>query len=163
MPRACTICAHENRHTIDHALVGGEEALRTISDRFGVSKSALIRHKDAHLPAALIKARKAEEVVRADELLSQVRDLQGRTLSILTASEEAGELRTALGAIREARGNLELLAKLLGELDDRPQVNLLVSPEWLELRAVIVGALEPHPEARGAVLRAIEGAGNGRA
>jgi hypothetical protein len=54
-----------------------------------------------------------------------------------------------------------LLAKLLGELDERPVVNLTLSPEWLELRAVIIGALEPHPEAREAVVRAIEGAGNG--
>lgn len=64
-------------------------------------------------------------------------------------------------AWRDPGGNLELLAKLLSELDDRPQVKLLVSPEWLELRAVIVAALEPYSEARGAVLRAIEGAGNG--
>jgi hypothetical protein len=34
---------------------------------------------------------------------------------------------------------LELLGKLAGELDERPVVNLNVSPEWLELRAVIVG------------------------
>ena len=56
---------------------------------------------------------------------------------------------------------MELLGKLAGELDDRPQVNVLVSPEWLELRAVIVGALEPHSEACGAVLKAIEGVSNG--
>jgi hypothetical protein len=42
-------------------------------------------------------------------------------------------------------------------------VNLNVSPEWLELRAVMVGALEPHPQARVAVLRALESAGNGGA
>ena len=42
-------------------------------------------------------------------------------------------------------------------------VNLNVSPEWLELRAVIVGALEPYSEARGAVLQAIEGSDNGSA
>jgi hypothetical protein len=108
-------------------------------------------------------AQAAEEVAQADDLLSQVRDLQDKALGILDKAEKAGELRTALGAIREARGNLELLAKLLGELDERPVVNLNVSPEWLELRAVIVGALEPHPDARGAVLRALEGADNGRA
>src|SRR5918994_377186 len=154
MPRACTICGHEKRHTIDRALVGGE-TLRTISDRFSVSKTALIRHKDAHLPASLAKAREAEEVVRADELLSQVRELQGRTLSILTVSEEAGELRTALVAIREARGNLELLAKLLGELDESPRVNVLVSGEWVTIRTAIIVALAPYPEARSAVTNAL--------
>ena len=105
----------------------------------------------------------AEEVAQADDLLAQVRDLQAKALGILNKAEEAGELRTALSAIREARGNLELLAKLLGELDERPQVNLLVSPEWIELRAVIVGALEPYSDARGAILRALEGADNGSA
>jgi len=103
-------------------------------------------------------AEKAEEAAHADSLLEQVGDLQRRALAILGKAEEAGELRTALSAIREARGSLELLAKLLGELDERP-VNVLISAEWIELRAVIVGALEPYSDARGAVLRAIEGAG----
>jgi hypothetical protein len=40
-------------------------------------------------------------------------------------------------------------------------VNLNVSPEWLELRAVIVAALGPHPAAHRAVLRALESGGNG--
>jgi hypothetical protein len=106
-------------------------------------------------------AEKASEVVEADNLLGQVRDLQLSTLDILAEAEQAKQYRTALSAIREARGNLELLAKLLGELDERPVVNLHVSPEWLELRAMIVGALEPYTEARGAVLRAIERSGNG--
>jgi hypothetical protein len=39
-------------------------------------------------------------------------------------------------------------------------VNLNISPEWLELRTVIVGALEPHPAAHTAVLRALESVGN---
>jgi hypothetical protein len=108
-------------------------------------------------------AHAAEEAAQADTLLEQVRTLQQRALTILDKAEEAGELRTALGAIREARGNLELLAKLLGELDERPVVNLRLSPEWLELRAVIVAALEPYSDARESVLGAIRGTGNGGA
>ena len=162
MPRSCTTCTHPDREAIDEALVSGS-ALSALSAKYRVSEDALGRHKANHLPAKLVMAQAAEEVAQADTLLGQVRSLQQRALDILDKAEEAGELRTALGAIREARGNLELLAKLLGELDDRPQINVLVSPEWLELRAVIVGALDPHPEARGAVLAAIEGLGNGSA
>ena len=135
----------------------------SVSSLFAVSEQALRRHKANHLPAKLVMAQAAEEVAQADDLLGQMQDLQARTLAILEAAEESRQHRTALSAIREARSNLELLARLLGELDDRPQVNVLISPEWLELRAVIVGALEPHPDARGAVLRAIEGTSNGRA
>ena len=160
MPRKCAICTHPDKEAIDEALVGGV-AFPAVVAKYRVSKDSLSRHKANHLPAKLVMAQAAEEVAQADNLLEQVRDLQGRALAILGKAETAGDLRTALGAIREARGNLELLAKLLGELDDRPQVNILVSPEWLELRTVIVAALEPHPQARGAVLRALEGPGNG--
>jgi hypothetical protein len=162
VPRSCTTCTHPDREAIDEALVSGS-ALSALSAKYRVSEDALGRHKANHLPAKLVMAQAAEEVAQADTLLGQVRDLQQRALDILDKAEEAGELRTALGAIREARGNLELLAKLLGELDERPVVNLNLSPEWLELKAVIVAALEPHSEAREAVLRAIGGAGNGRA
>ena len=160
MPRSCTICEHPDREAIDRSLVGDASNL-SVSSLFGVSESAVRRHKANHLPAKLVMAQAAEEVAQADDLLQQVRDLQSRALAILGKAEAAGDLRTALGAIREARGNLELLAKLLGELDERPVVNLDVSPEWLELRAVIVASLEPYSDARGAVLRALDGVGNG--
>jgi hypothetical protein len=157
VPRSCTVCEHPERAAIDEALVGGASN-RSVASLYDVSEAAVRRHKGNHLPAKLIMAQAAEEVAQADDLLSQVQDLQGRALAILDKAETAGDLRTALGAIREARGNLELLAKLLGELDERPVVNLNISPEWLELRAVIVGALEPHPEALRAVVGALEGA-----
>ena len=122
------------------------------------------RHAKEHLPELLVKAKNAVEVAEADDLLSRVEALQRRTLAILESAEEIGELRTALSAIKEARGNLELVGRISKELDERPTLNLYMNPEWLELRAVIVGALESHREAREAVLRALESAGNnGRA
>ena len=158
MPRSCTVCDHPDREAIDRALVGGASN-RSVASLHDASEAAVRRHKGKHLPAKLVLAEKAAEVAEADTLLDQVRGLQGRAFAILEKAEETGELRTALGAIREARGNLELLAKLLGELDERPVVNLNVSPEWLELRAVIVGALEPHPQALSAVVGALSEAG----
>jgi hypothetical protein len=125
---------------------------RSVAKRFGLSESAVYRHKNEHLPAHLLKAREVEEEARADELLDQVRNLQVHALDILERAEKAGDLRTALAAISQARGNLELLGKLAGELDDRPVENLNVSPEWLELRAMIVGALEPYGEAKEAMV-----------
>jgi hypothetical protein len=160
MPRRCTVCDHPERHGIDETLVTGAP-YRSVAKRFALSESAVYRHKTEHLPVHLLKASEVEEVARADDLLEQVRTLQTHALDILERAEKAGDLRTALAAISQARGNLELLGKLAGELDERPVVNLNVSPEWLELRAVIVEALELHPAAHGAVLRALEGVGNG--
>jgi hypothetical protein len=160
MPRRCTVCDHPESHGIDAALVTGAP-YRSVAKRFELSESAVYRHKTEHLPAHLLKARQIEEAARADDLLDQVRSLQAHALDILERAEKAGDLRTALAAISQARGNLELLGKLAGELDERPVVNLNISPEWLELRAVIVGALEPHPAAHRAVLRALESVGSG--
>jgi hypothetical protein len=150
MPRRCTVCDHPERNGIDQALVN-VAPYRSVAKRFALSESAVYRHKTEHLPVHLLKAREVEEVS----------NLQAHALGILERAEKSGDLRTALAAISQARGNLELLGKLAGELDERPVVNLNVSPEWLELRAVIVGALEPHPAAHSAVLRALEGASNG--
>jgi hypothetical protein len=160
LPRRCTVCDRSERHSIDEALVSGAP-YRGIAKRFQLSESAVYRHKVDHLPVHLLKAKEAEEVAQAGDLLEQVKSLQGHALDILERAEKAGDLRTALAAISQARGNLELLGKLAGELDERPVVNLNISPEWLELRAVIVAVLEPHPAAHRAVLRALESVSNG--
>jgi hypothetical protein len=160
MPRRCTVCDHPKRHSIDEALFTGAPYL-SVAKQCGLSESAVYGHKVDHLPARLLKAKEVEEAVRADDLLEQVRNLQAHALNILERAEKTGDLRTALAAISQARGNLELLGKLAGELDERPVVNLNVSPQWLELRTVIVGALEPHPATHTAVLRALESVGNG--
>ncbi len=46
------------------------------------------------------------------------------------------------------------LAELEGRLSRQP-VNLLVAPEWLEVRVQILAALQPFPEARQAIAEAI--------
>lgn len=156
MPRVCTICAHEEREAIDKALLNGG-SFRDIAGQFTVSRSALDRHKASHLMEHLAQAKEAAEVIRADDLLFQVRSLQAKTLAILTKAEQEGDLRGALMAISQARQNLELLARLLGELDERATVNILVSPQWIKLRAAIMRSLEAHPEARYALAAALEG------
>ena len=78
-----------------------------------------MRHKAAHLPETLSLARDAAEVARGDGLLAQLCGLHDRTLAILTQAEEKGELRTALSAIREARGGIELASKLTGRLTEQ--------------------------------------------
>lgn len=154
MPRTCTVCGDPNHAVIDAALVAGTP-YRSIAKQYRCSEAAVQRHK-AHIPAELAQAQAAQDVAQADDLLAQVRALHTKALAILSTAEADGDLRTALAGIREARGCLELLAKLLGELDDRPQVNVLVSADWQALRTVLLLALLPYPEARLAVVEALE-------
>jgi hypothetical protein len=105
--------------------------------------------------STLAKATEAE-TVDADDLLAQVRMLHERTLRILDTAEAAGSMNVALGAVREARGNVELLAKLTHHLNDRPTVNILLASEWLQVRALLLDALAPYPDARLAVAERLQ-------
>ena len=160
MPRVCTACTHPEAHTINVALVQ-REAYRRIAAQYGLSEPAVRRHAKEHLPELLVKAKNAAEIAEADDLLSRIEALQSRTLAVLEAAEGTGSHSVALAAIREARSNLELIGRVTKELESVPTLNLHLNPVWLELRTVIVAALEPYSEARGHVLRAIEGVGNG--
>ncbi len=158
MPRKCTVCEHEKVEEINRLLLKGVP-LRDLAGRYSVSKTALHRHKKSHLPAELTKAREAQDVTKADSLLDQVIELRNKALSILAKAEQAGDLRTALQGVREAKGCLELLARLQGELQERTTVNVLVNPQWITLRTVILKALDGYPEARhtvAQVLREVE-------
>jgi hypothetical protein len=154
VPRNCTICNHPNLSQINKRLIKGI-ALRSIADRWEVSKTSLIRHKTKHLPASLVAARQAKEIASADNLLSNVCKLQRRAERILRKAESAGDHRTALAAIREVRSTIELLAKLLGELREGTNVNILITPEYQRMRTNVIEALEPYPDARLAVASAL--------
>ncbi len=73
MSRRCTICTHKSRAKIDQALVT-RRPFRAIAGQYGVSKRALVRHHDDHLPAALVKAQDATEAVAALAILGLPRD-----------------------------------------------------------------------------------------
>ena len=154
MPRTCTVCRHANRADIDKALIT-RQAFRTIAGQFGVSKTALMRHHDDHLPASLVRAQRAREATQADGLC-QVLDLRDEALGVLDEAKQEGDLRVRLVAIHEACRCVELLAKLAGQLADAPTINIIMTPEWLAVQTGILAALKPYPDARSAVAASLE-------
>ena len=154
MPRQCSVCAHQKLAEIDRALVGGV-SLRDIAGQYRVSKSSLERHKANHLPATLIQAQAAQEAANADDLLGQIEDLRRQAQAIKDQAMKTNDLRTALQGIRELVRIVELLAKLRGELDERAQINILLLPEWVQVRTRLLYALTPYPEARQAAAAAL--------
>ena len=71
---------------------------------------------------------------------------------------ELGDVKAAVATENAIRGNLELVAKLLGQLVQRHEVartSILISADYLHLRQAIVAALKPYPEAARAVGQAL--------
>lgn len=135
MARPCSICSHPNREEIDRELIEGKSLAEIVSIFPTITKSALHRHKESHLPQSLAQAKEAQEAAQGDTLLSQVRSLQNKALSLLRQAEEAGELRTALQGVREARACLELLGKTSGQL---PPEKILIQLEPVISQVVLV-------------------------
>ena len=162
MGRVCTICSHEQRFAIEELLATRQSTYRAIARKYGGSEDAVSRHvKAGHVSQLLALAADAERAARADTLLDRIEDLHSRTLAILEAVEGTEEHGTALAAIREARRNLELIGEVTRELDRAGTINLELSVEWQEVKAVLVNTLASYPEAQQAVFNALEEAPNG--
>ncbi len=155
MSRTCTVCGHPQRHAIEKLIVGGT-ANRRIATQFQLSEAAVRRHAAEHLPVALVKAQEAEDSAHALDVVKQLRHINAAALTVLRDAKAAGDGELMLRAIDRVHKQVELQAKLLGDLDERPVVNVLVSPEWHALRGTMLRALEPFPAARLAVAAALQ-------
>jgi hypothetical protein len=160
MAQTCTICTHARRVDINRSLVDGSP-VRELAKRFGVSKSALQRHKDDHLSKVILGNAEARKKLEGLSVVERAEQLYEQTQGILEAATAANEPGLALKAIQRLERQLELVGRLLGEIRDiGPTVNVLIAPEWLALRSAVIGALDEYPEARGAVLRGLQEAGD---
>lgn len=174
MGRPCVTCTHPKRYEIEKALVEGVP-YRKLTEKYGPSSASLSRHRNEHLPAHLAKAHEAEQARRLTKLeehqaaraegntqqaldvIQQLKLINTACLEVLKSARESKQDGMLLKSVDRIHRQIELQAKLLGELDTRPTVNVLVAPEWQDVRQQIFVALAPHPEAREAVARTLEG------
>lgn len=153
MGRPCSICSHPLRAEVDAAISEPGSAIARVASDFAVSPDALKRHRQNHLLPERREALRNDPELGAVDPLEEMRTLYHRLSELLErAEQEPHNWQAILAFHREARRDLELVAKLMGELDERPQVNILIAPE---ANAVIVEALAPYPEARQAVVDAL--------
>ena len=151
----CSICKHLEVDTINARLVAGVSPA-TLADQFGVGKMALHRHKANHLPQVLVRSQHLKEADAADNLLEQVQSIYDKAWDIVNRADSEGKFAPAVGALKECRSCLELIGKLLGEIKSGTTVNILYNPEFIQVRQTITEALRPYPEARLAVVKALD-------
>jgi len=121
MPRRCTICHHPQREEIAVSLF--RDGTRATARQFQVSLAALDRHK-GHLPGTIVRAQQVAVVCEATSLLARVESLMQESEKIATAAKLEKNWPAATSALREARGCLELLGKLRGELQQPGALHL---------------------------------------
>jgi hypothetical protein len=93
--------------------------------------------------------------------LDRIEALGHRIEEFLSRVEHTDNYSATLGAFREMRSNLELIGEVTRELDRAGTLNLELSIEWQEVKAVLVNTLASYPEAQQAVFSALGEAPNG--
>lgn len=147
MPRTCTVCSHAERAQIEAALVAGTSN-RRIATHYGLTEASVRRHVSEHVKQQIAESREAREEAQSLDVVKQLKAINGTAFAILAEARRAQDHDIALKAIDRIQRQLELQAKLLGQLDERPVVNVMLSPEWLHVRAAMLAALAPHAQAR---------------
>jgi hypothetical protein len=145
---------------LDAAYLRNEISLQQYAARVGCTRQSVDRHIKGHLPDALLAASDIATVADGDSLLSELKKVRERTFSLLDKAENAADTRAygpPSGYLREIRAQLQLLAELEGRIASQPTINIAVSAEWIELRTVIISALDPYPQAKEAMIHAIRG------
>lgn len=174
MGSRCHVCEDARRGEIELALAR-KVSLKQISRKFGPSIFSIYRHSKNHMPATLQAALVSTgtptvidlEALRQSEsegLLQTLVVQRARIYKALDAAEESGDLRAVAALHGRLDGNVNTVAKLIGDINTHAAHvtnNVYVSPEFLTFRGELVKALRPIPEARKAlarVLRSVEGA-----
>src|SRR5262249_35269641 len=122
--------------------------------RYGLSHTALLRHKFNCVPRTLVQARNSKTIVEADFLLSKVSRLMRAAETVLDMGEKSGDFRMILSAVRELRPTIELLSRLAGQLGPAGEADPLLVADH-RARQIKLSALQAYPEARVAVSAAL--------
>ena len=166
MSQMCSVCTHPDSLDINEALVIEGRSNRAVARQFGLHHDAVRRHRK-HIPELLLQAAEDFRSYEAASILARVEHLERQTLEVLETlkNEENPDQRAILLAIREQRANIELIAKVRQLIDQAPQVNILLTKEWVRIENAMFAALKDHPQAAvsvGAAMRELsKGDANG--
>ena len=166
MARHCTVCDHRERRPIDKGLVSGHLVNRPSARRsitWPSRRSAAMPRPTCRCPWWLrLRPRTSDR--RSMSSASSRRSTPRAWLC--SPTRDASVMATwRLKAVDRVQRQIELQAKLLGELDERPHINIALSAECLQIRAIVLDVLrDDHglPAGAGGAIRKRWNAGHDR-
>ena len=163
-PHQCTVCQHSRLPAINKDLILGM-SVREVAEKFAVSKDAANRHNRNHIDESqrrkvIARDIRDNEVTEQQQVAGVLNDERVEVQSglkrvvkeieaILDRAKKQNDDPLALASLKEMRNTLVDLAKVYGQLKTSLTVNVALSdsPEWLELRSILLGVFEKHPAA----------------
>ncbi|VTZ52676.1 hypothetical protein MPC4_90151 [Methylocella tundrae] len=155
MSRPCSVCTHPRRAEIDRALVK-EVAERTLAKDFGLSRSAINRHKTTCAGLAKVGTKQVREarheisrgtvalaLLPSPEQLAEMYAALGQRIdAIVEAAAKQNSLTVALNGLGQLRQTWDSVSRLAGHTQPQPtQVNVNVAISAETIAANLVEAL----------------------
>ncbi|TYT27255.1 hypothetical protein FZO89_13880 [Luteimonas viscosa] len=164
----CRICDHPDRASIELGLAN-KVPIRVLGKRYGVSADSVWRHGQRHMSAELhgqlqTRGRMTPQdlenlrITESEGVLQHLVAVRGRLYGLMDAATLQDDYRGAAAIGNQIGRNLEVTAKLLGDIRTgtvNVTNNVLLLPEFHALRTTIMQALRQHPEARASVAAAL--------
>lgn len=170
----CTICRHDERWRIELLRAGGA-SLDSLATKFAVERDAIHRHWHNHVPAetkasylagpSQLAELAAKAAIEGDSVLDYMRMLRTGLTAQFAACMEASDGNGAAYVAGRLTRVLESMARITGELGDLAQSTINITnniamlteqPAFMKVQAALLKALAPYPDARGAVVVALQ-------
>jgi hypothetical protein len=158
----CSGCQHPQAADLDAALVSGT-SIRHLAKRFGLSTSAVHRHK-AHVSASLVRVGPAAIISNGSngsapaspgDVLASLQRLYHVCSDALEVASQSGNMLQLALASRELRAALEVIGRQIERIEDRrgaPVIDLFHTPDYIAARTVIMEVMSRFPEAKKALV-----------
>lgn len=169
MARRCIVCYHPERGPIELGLAC-KVGMRQLCKKYGIPEYSLYRHREKHMSPQFVASLRTNVELKeidlamlrksqSEGILQHLVSLRGRLYELLALAEESGDIRGATAVHSRLLANIETTAKIVGELTNSTlhlHQNLVVSPEYVQLRHALVSALRRYPEASSAVVKVLK-------
>lgn len=174
--RHCATCLHPEKGRIEFKLAAGEP-VAAIARAFGLSERALHRHWANHVSqlekvemvgGKAVMANLAERSRAEDRsLLDYLAILRSSLMRLFLDAQKKGDKAGAGMISQRLLAVLEVTGKITGEIREAANgttVNILnangslppPSAEMARVQGAVIGALRPYPDARAAVIQALD-------
>jgi hypothetical protein len=167
----CIVCSHVDRALIEQTRIAGA-SLDTIAAKYKVSRDSVWRHMKMHVsedlraeylaavPMKDLAAKAAEEGVSVLQYFSIIRGVLMQQFQLAASVNDKNATAILAGRLTEV---LREIGRITGELGSMAANNITInnttimnSPVFATLQANLLQALAPFPEARAAVVAALQ-------
>jgi hypothetical protein len=97
------------------------------------------------------------DVTTVETVRQEALNLMDEAKEMIQEAKAADDLRGRAACLTSAKGCLELLARITGDIGADIEIRVQASASWQKAKTAIIAALAPHPAALADVVAALQG------